>query len=107
MQFEDLLTKVRSVASKVDVPERDSLAVQVNLTGDGSGVFYVEMRKGGVSVEPGAHDEHDCVITMAAMSFERMMEGKLDPMLGFTLGVLRVEGNMAKALEFSRLIRCA
>ena len=41
MKFEELLTKVRTMAQKADVSNQDFLAVQVNIEGKESGVFYV------------------------------------------------------------------
>ena len=42
MTFDEMLTKIRGLAEKVDASGRDFLAVQINLTGDNGGVFYVE-----------------------------------------------------------------
>ena len=44
MKFEELVTKVRGVAEKTDVSNVDFLAVQVNITGNDGGVFYVEVK---------------------------------------------------------------
>ena len=46
MTFEELLSKVRKMASNVDVSGVDFLAVQVNITGSNGGVFYVEVKNG-------------------------------------------------------------
>ncbi len=52
MTFDKLVEKVRSMASKVDATGRDFLAVQINITGKDSGVFYVEVKDGRINVEP-------------------------------------------------------
>ncbi|MBR1741743.1 MAG: SCP2 sterol-binding domain-containing protein [Lachnospiraceae bacterium] len=35
----------------------------------------------------------------------KLLDGKLDPVLGFSLGKLKVDGDVGKALEFSKLIK--
>ena len=51
MTFNDILTKVRNIASGVDASGMGFLAVQVNLTGAEGGVFYVEVKDGKINVE--------------------------------------------------------
>ena len=43
MTFNDLLEKVRFLSQKIDASNVNFLAVQVNITGDNGGVFYIEI----------------------------------------------------------------
>ncbi len=65
MKFDELVTKVRGLASKVDVSNQDFLAVQINITGKESGVFYVEVKDHKISVEPYDYHDRNCAITMS------------------------------------------
>ena len=103
MTFTDLLTKVRSLASTLDVSGSPFLAVQVNITDQG--VFYVEVKDGQIHVEPYEYNDRSCAITMHAEDFAKLLEGKLDPIKAFTFGKLKVDGDLGKALEFSKLIK--
>ena len=38
-------------------------------------------------------------------NFNKLIDGKLDPVLAFTTGKLKVEGDMGKALEFANLLK--
>lgn len=105
MTFDEILSKVRTIASGVSVPGNVSLAVQVNLTGPEGGVFYVEAKNGNVRVEPYEYNDRDCSVTMGIDDFNKLIEGKLDPIAAFTLGKLKVDGDIGKALEFSKLIK--
>lgn len=105
MTFDELLEKVRKAASKADVSDKDFLAVQVNITGKESGVFYVEVKDHKISVEPYEYNDRNCAVTMSMENFNKLIDGKLDPVLAFTLGKLKVDGDTGKALEFSKLIR--
>ena len=44
MKFDELLEKVRKIAGSKEITTDDFLAVQVNITGKESGVFYVELK---------------------------------------------------------------
>ena len=105
MEFEELLAKVRKMAKGKDVSGTDFLAVQVNITGDNSGVFYVEVKDGKVSIEPYEYNDRNCDITMSMDNFNKLIDGKLDPVMAFTLGKLKVGGDIGKALEFAKLVK--
>lgn len=105
MTFDELLTKVRNKASEVDASNRDFLAVQINITGNNPGVFYVEVKDGRINVEPYEYIDRNCAITINMTNFNKLIDGKLDPVLAFTTGKLKVEGDAGKALEFSKLLK--
>ncbi len=105
MTFNELLTKVRAMAEKVDPSGVDFLAVQVNIKGDNGGVFYIEVKNGNISVEPYEYNDRSCGITMTMDNFNKLIDGKLDPVMAFTLGKLKVDGDIGKALEFAKLIK--
>ena len=45
------------------------------------------------------------VSTMDMTNFNKLIDGKLDPILAFTTGKLKVDGDAGKALEFSKLVK--
>ena len=105
MTFFELLEKVREIAKEVEVPQEGFLAVQVNITGEEGGVFYVEVKDGQVNIEPYEYYDRNCAITMDMTHFNKLIDGKLDPVLAFTTGKLKVDGDIGKALEFSKLVK--
>ena len=105
MTFEKLVEKVRGMAAKVDATGRDFLAVQINITGKDSGVFYVEVKDGKISVEPYEYYDRQCAITMSLTDYNKMLDGKLDPVVAFTTGKLKIEGDIGKAVEFSKALK--
>ena len=105
MTFDEILKKVRDIAAKTDVSDKDFLAVQVNLTGPQSGVFYVEVKDHKINVEPYEYNDRNCTVTMKLNDFNKLIDGKLDPVFAFTTGKLKADGDIGKALEFSKLIK--
>ena len=105
MTFNEILEKVRSKAAVTDASGVDFLAVQVNLTGDNGGVFYIEVKNGNKSVEPYEYIDRNCAVTMSSENFVKLMDGKLDPVAAFTLGKLKVDGDIGKALQFANIVK--
>ena len=105
MTFDEIMAKVKETAAKIDASGTDFLAVQVNLTGKDSGVFYVEVKDGKVSAEPYDYHDRSCAFTIEPANFAKLMDGKLAPVTAYTTGKLKVEGDLGKALEFSKLIK--
>ncbi|MBO4899089.1 MAG: SCP2 sterol-binding domain-containing protein [Lachnospiraceae bacterium] len=105
MDFNTLVSEVREGAQKLDVSGVDFLAVQVNLTDMDPGVFYVEVKDGKVNVEPYEYHDRQCALSISSEDYVKLVTGKLDPVLAFTLGKLKVEGDIGKAIEFSKLLK--
>ena len=105
MTFNELLEKVRGMSDRADVSNTDFLAVQINITGDDPGVFYVEVKDHNISIEPYEYNDRNCAITMNMNDFNKLIDGKLDPVVAFTIGNLKVDGDIGKALEFAKLVK--
>lgn len=105
MTFEEILEKVRGRAADVNAEGLPFLAVQINLTGKNGGVFYLEVKDGKINVEPYDYNDRNCAITIESVNFEKLMDGKLDPVAAYTVGKLKVDGDLGKALEFSKLVK--
>ena len=105
MKFDELVKNLKAMAATADVKDKGFLAVQINITGDDGGVFYVEAKDGRLSVEPYEYNDRNCAITIGMDDFNKLIEGKLDPVKAFFSGKLKVDGDVGKALEFSKLLK--
>jgi putative sterol carrier protein len=105
MKFEDVLKTAREMAAKADISQVDFLAVQINITGEDPGVFYVEVKDGRISVEPYEYYDRQCMITISDSDFTKLIEGRLDPGKAYDEGSLKAEGDLGKALLFSDLLQ--
>ena len=91
---------------KADVSDyQGHLALQVNMTGEGEGKFYAELNNGKLSVEPYEYYDRDVMFTIDSKDFLKLIHGKLDPVFAFTVGKLKIDGDIGKALEIQRLIK--
>lgn len=105
MKLQTILDKLETIGGKLDLSGTGFLAVQVNLTDVDPGVFYVEVKDHRLTIAPYDYHDRSCAVTISSANFNKLIDGKLDPVVAFTLGKLKVEGDLGKALEFAGLLR--
>jgi putative sterol carrier protein len=72
---------------------------------EGGDSILLDATGGGVAVEPAtAADAADCVLALSAANLEKLMAGKLSPMLAFATGRLKVEGSKGVAMKLASLL---
>ena len=77
MRYEEIVAKVRKACSKVDTAHLEKhLAVQVDITGEGEGAFYIEVSDGKINVEPWEYLDNDIKISCAGQEIIDIVEGK-------------------------------
>lgn len=105
MTYEEILDKVRKEVKDKDVSMiHEHLAYQFNIHGEGEGAFYIEVKDGQLSVEPYEYYDRDACFICDAKVLFGLMSGKLDPVKAFTVGTLKVEGDLTKALKLKEFI---
>ena len=82
-----------------------TLAFQINLIGKVEGIFYIEIKDGQVHVEPYEYYDRNAILTVNATNFTKLINGKLDPVIAFTTGKLKVDGDVNAALELIKFIK--
>jgi len=77
MTFEEMFERAKTALMKAKVSDAATVAVQVNVTGDGSGIFYVKADSGVLAVEPYNYKDNDVIITAdSAVLLEALEKGK-------------------------------
>ena len=105
MTYADMFAKVKGMLMDADVSDiQEHLAYQFNITGEAEGIFYAEVKDGKLYVEPYEYFDRDAVFICTAETLFKQTKKKTDPVLAFTLGKLKVEGNIDKALKLKDLI---
>ena len=99
MTYEELVQQVKEIAESADVGAvQEHVAFQFNIEGEAAGAFYLDIRDGRADVQPYEYYDRDALITCTAQTLLDMMNGRLDPVLAYTLHKIRVEGDLGKAL---------
>lgn len=105
MTYEALFEEIKNIFTKADVSGIDThLAYQFNIQGEAEGAFYAEVKNGELYIEPYEYYDRDVLFTCTAKTLLKIAKGKLDPILAFTLGQLKVEGDFNKALMLQKFI---
>lgn len=106
MTYEQLFRTIKEMFMKADVSKiSDHLAFQFNITGEGEGAFYAEVKDGKLYVEPYEYYDRDAIFICSADTLIKLASGKLDPIFAFTVGKLKVEGSLEKAMMLQKFIQ--
>ncbi|NWW91626.1 HSDL2 protein, partial [Rhynochetos jubatus] len=78
---------------------------QFELSGDGGGTWYIDLKtKGGGAGFGQPPVTADVVMSMSSDDFVKMFTGKLKPTLAFMSGKLKIKGNMALAIKLEKML---
>ncbi len=105
MTYQEIVSKVKDLCKDADLGDyKNHLAVEVEIKGEGEGVFYIEAKDGKINVEPYNYNDRDVRLIATADNFIAIAGGKLDPVKAFLSGKLKIDGSMEKASEFQKVI---
>lgn len=107
MTYESIVEAARNKFSDVDVSSvNETMAFQINIEGKAvNGIFYVEIKDGQVNVEPYEYYDRNAILHINGTNFIKLINGKLDPVVAFTTGKIKVDGDVGAALEMIKFIK--
>jgi len=76
-----------------------------NLTGDDGGEYHITLAGDHGEAGAGAVADPNIVIDMASPDFVDLATGKLDGMMAFTSGKIRIAGDMSLAMKLQSVLR--
>ncbi len=96
---EDILREMRARSTTL---RSLNASVRFVLGKDGQ-VIRVDARANPISITQD-DEEADCTIRISPDNLVKLMNGRLNPMLAFTMGKLKVEGSMGIAMKLAQLL---
>lgn len=107
MTYESIVEAARNKFYDVDVSAvNGTLAFQINIEGKAvNGIFYIEIKDGKVNIEPYEYYDRNAILTINGTNFIKLINGKLDPVVAFTTGKLKVDGDINAALEMIKYLK--
>jgi len=78
---------------------------QFDITGEGGGKYYAEIKDGELTMAEGEHENPSITLTMAAQDYVDMVEGKLNGQMAFMTGKLKIKGDMSLAMKLNTLFK--
>jgi putative sterol carrier protein len=98
---------MKSLPMMVDAEEANGLngRVQFSLSGEGGGEWGVVLDDGKVSVSEGAMTQPQLTVKTSTENAEKLLHGKLDPMMAFMTGKIKIAGDMALGIKLIGLLK--
>ena len=104
MKYEEIVLKVREGVEEADARDIfEHIAVQVDIEGEGSGAFYIEVADRKVVVEPYDYYDRDGRVFANAETLIAIAEGRMTIADAIKNGVLRAEGNHDKLTLLNKI----
>ncbi len=98
MTFEEMFESAKKSLLKTKVADKAShIAVQINVTGEGSGIFYAKATEGKLIVEPYDYLDNDAVLTADSGEL-------LDALKKADTSALTIEGEPEKVAAFRTIL---
>lgn len=106
MTYHELVEKVRTaLVVKADASKiQEHIAVQVNVTGEAEGAFYIEIENGEIKVEPYDYVDRDILITCDAADMLAIAQGKKKFETALAKGAIKFEGSVPKATKLAAIM---
>lgn len=79
--------------------------IQFNIAGDKGGNFTVNIGDGKCEVVQGTADKASATITTSDATWMGIVSGTVNPMTAFTLGQLKVSGNIGDVMKLQNIIK--
>lgn len=106
MTYAEFFYEMKNKFMGTDVSDiHEHLAYQFNIEDEeAGGSFYVEVKDGVLHVEPYEYHDRDAMFICTPEVLTKIADGEMDPVWAFTKQMLRVEGNIDKALRLNEII---
>ena len=100
--FEEKIAK--KLADKPELSKAVNAIYQFNITGEGAGVWTVEITKDKGAVSVGSGGNAKCTVTAASADFLNIVSGKMNPQMAFMSGKLKIKGDMGLAMKLQKVL---
>ena len=105
MTYEEVVMIAREAYENADARHIfEHIAVQVNVTGEGAGIFYIEVAERAVCVEPYDYYDRDGQLTLSADTVVALARGNIGLQEGLDRGLIQMEGNKEKIWRLAEVI---
>lgn len=78
--------------------------IQFDISGPKGGQWVLDVNNGEPNVEEGTAADPNCTISTSDETWIGLVEGTVNPMSAFTMGQLKVKGNMGDVMKLQNVV---
>lgn len=103
MNFEELYTRMRDYFETKDYASFGSgvYSYEFDVTGEGAGKFYLEVRDGSLDMQPYDYKNSTCGFKISSGHLEKLIDRSLAPIAAYSSGRLRIKGDVSAAFRLA------
>lgn len=97
---------MEAIKSKYDSSKMKGVTAvyQFELTGDGGGNFYINVKDGEAEFGDGQAENPNITVTMALDDFKELLAGNLNATTAFMTGKIKIKGDISLAMKLQALL---
>lgn len=103
MTFEEIYSKIKAYFDEKDFSSFGNgvYSYEFDITGEGEGKFYLEVRDGQCELQPYDYKNSTCAFTVNARHIDALLTRALPPVDAYATGRLRVRGDVSAAFRLA------
>ncbi len=103
----DFNALINSLPEMVDAEQIKGMSARIlfSLSGEGGGEWGVVLDDGKVNVSQGKLAEPQLTIKASTENADKMLNGKLDPMMAFMTGKVKISGDISLGMKLIGLLK--
>ena len=103
MNFEEIFNQMKDYFEAKDYTSFGSgvYSYEFDITGEGAGKFYIEVRDGSLAIQPYDYKNSTCSFVINSMHLRKLIEHTLGPVAAYATGRLRVKGDVSAAFRLA------
>ena len=109
MTFEELYGTIKEYFESKDFKDfgLGDYSYEFDVTGEGEGKFYIEVRDGRLDIQPFDYKNSLCAFTVDSGNLNRIFSRQLSPVEAYSTGRLAIRGDVSAAFRFADVLGIA
>lgn len=106
MNFDEIYNEMKSILERNDYSGFGPglYSYEFDITGDGEGKFYLEIRDGRIQMQPYDYRNSTCVFVVNSKYMLKLLKHQLAPTAAYSTGRLKIKGDVSAAFRLADTI---
>ena len=106
MKFDEIYNQMKSRLENNDYSSfgMGLYSYEFDITGEGEGKFYLEIRDGRIQIQPYDYRNSTCVIVINSKYMLRLLQHTMAPIAAYSTGRLKIKGDVSAAFRLADVI---